>query len=184
MNRKTTPEKSAENQAQDLARLRGDFDRSFQAAPVQAPSLEDFLLLRVGGAPFAVRMSEVGGIYADRAVTPLPGSPPYLTGVAGLRGSVLPVYDLGVLLGYPAPEAPHRWFLVVRRKEPLGVAFERFERHLRLENGRTAPTGDGGDRRHIREMLSVDEERIPLVSLAAVAEEADRRGARSLEPQR
>ena len=166
-----------------LARLRADFDRSFQEASVPAPLLEDFLLLRVGGEAFAVRMGEVGGIYADREVTALPGSPPYLTGVAGLRGSVFPVYDLGVLLGYPVPKAPRRWFLLVRRREPLGVAFDRFERHLQVGDGRTAPSDGGGDRRHVRAILLVGEERIPIVSLPAVAEDADRMGARDVETQ-
>jgi len=44
-------------------------------------------------------MAEVSGLFADKKVTRLPSPVSELSGIAGLRGAVLPVYDLAMLLG-------------------------------------------------------------------------------------
>jgi hypothetical protein len=57
---------------------------------------------------------------------------------------IAPVYDLRRLLGYSASEAP-RWLAHVRAATPLAVAFELFERHLRLPlSDVTSAAGDDG----------------------------------------
>ena len=42
-----------------------------------------------------------------------------------------PIYDLGVLLGYP-PAADPRWTVFVRAPQTVGFAFETFESHLQV----------------------------------------------------
>jgi purine-binding chemotaxis protein CheW len=117
-----------------LAELRSSFDRSFSephAAPLGA--LEALLAIRVGADPYALRLSEVGALAADRAITPVPSHNPELLGVAGLRGSIVAVYDLAALLGQPPLSAP-RW-LGLARGSRVAFAFSAFEGQLRVDAG-------------------------------------------------
>ena len=58
-------------------------------------------------------------------------SAPSLLGLVALRGSVVPVYDLRILLGHAAGPLPS-WFALVRGASPLGVAFDALDALLRL----------------------------------------------------
>jgi purine-binding chemotaxis protein CheW len=73
----------------------------------------------VGGAPHALDTSHVLEVMRPGALAPVPGAPPLLLGVTTLRGAVLPVFDLGALLGQaPAPAGPTALALVLGRDAP------------------------------------------------------------------
>ena len=116
-----------------LERLRADFDRSF-AEPARSHDHEhvELLLIRAGGRPYAMRLSQTSGVHPDRPVTPLPGPLPALLGLAGFAGAVVPVYDLAALLGHPVPERP-RWLVLAGGTPPLGLAFHDLDGHVRAE---------------------------------------------------
>ena len=83
--------------------LRQAFDRGFASPPADASqAFEDVLTIRLGDAPFALRLSEAAGLYADRRIVPFPSPVPEFLGLAGLRGQLVPVYHLGVILGQGA----------------------------------------------------------------------------------
>jgi purine-binding chemotaxis protein CheW len=117
-----------------VAELRRTFDQTFAEAPQTDAALHDDLLaIRIGNDPYAVPLREIAGLFADRRVTWLPGSVAELCGLVGLRGAILPVYDLGALFGYPRGAAP-RWLLVLAHTA-VALAFERFDGHLRVPRG-------------------------------------------------
>lgn len=119
--------------------LRQAFDRSFAQPPSpEVARMEEFLAVRVAGDAYALRVREIAGLFVDKVVAPLPSEVPQLLGVSGLRGAIVPVYDLGTLLGYPARTSA-RWLVLARSLEPVALAFERFERHLRLPREALAP---------------------------------------------
>jgi purine-binding chemotaxis protein CheW len=114
-----------------VAELKRIFDQTFAEAPRSDPSPEDDLLaISVGSDPYAIRLSEVAGLLSDRKVTWLPGSVPELIGLMGLRGALVPVYDLRALLGYGRGTVP-RWFLIAGATQ-VALAFDRFDGHLRV----------------------------------------------------
>ncbi len=127
------------------AQLRTDFDRAFaQAHASEAPAHLDLLLIRVGGHPYALPLSQVVALHAGRALTPVPSARPDLLGLVGLRGVVTPVYDLSALLGYATRDAV-RFLLQVDAASPFAVAFEHFERHARVPATAVAALpGDAG----------------------------------------
>jgi len=92
--------------ADRAGQLRQAFDRSFAEAPVttSAPH-DDFLAVRMGSDPLAIRVPEIAGLFARLRVMGLPGPVPELRGLVGVRNLMLPVYDLQALLGYPAAGA-------------------------------------------------------------------------------
>ena len=62
-----------------LHALRSEFDQSF-ARVRQPPQVAgtDYLLIRVAGEPYALRLGEVSALEADRAITPVPSEAPAL----------------------------------------------------------------------------------------------------------
>src|SRR6185295_4421011 len=107
-----------------LEELKRSFDRSFAEAPrQQVAQVEDLLCVRIAGDRYAVRLSETSGIYVDRKIVGLPSPLPDLLGMAGFRGSVIPVFDLGALLGYDMTGDAGRWLLLVGTNEIVGLAF-------------------------------------------------------------
>lgn len=116
-----------------LIELRQSFDRAFSEpfAEGAADTAIELLAIRVGRDPFALRMSEIAALEADRTITPVPSDHPELLGIAGVRGSVVAVFDLGALLGAPRPEGL-RW-LVLAKAAPLAFAFSAFDGQLSVQ---------------------------------------------------
>jgi chemotaxis signal transduction protein len=95
-----------------LARLRLEFDGAFAEPAIRSSDdVETLLTLSVADADYAVRLREIEGLFADRAVATVPSPLPELLGLSSIRGRLVPVYSLGVLLGARSVRAP-RWFVV------------------------------------------------------------------------
>jgi purine-binding chemotaxis protein CheW len=150
-----------------VAGLRRAFDSSFaRPAIVDASPGENVLAVSIRSQRYAFRLRDISGLHADKRITRVPSPVPALLGIAGFRGTVLPVYDLGLLLGHAAADAP-RW-LVVAAGEPVALAFDAFDQHLRVPADAIVPDlrGDGGAR-HVREVLHAQELR-PVIHVASV----------------
>ena len=175
-------EQTAERQA--VLALRQEFDRSFAQAPrLEREPLEGLLAIRLGGDPYALRVSEIGGIHTDRRIMPLPSPAPELLGVAGLRGQIAPVYDLAALLGYARASAP-RWLILLRSapQQPcMALAFDTFERHFSVSvrhivsgsGARAASTGAA--QAHLTDVVSTDEVVRPIIALQSLYQEVQAR---------
>jgi chemotaxis signal transduction protein len=110
-----------------------DFNRSFAAArQTEIAQMVDLLAIRVGTEACALRLSAISGLYADKKITNVPGGTAALIGIAGFRGTILPVYSLRGLLGRARSVAEASRWLVVAADAPVAVAFEGFECHLRI----------------------------------------------------
>lgn len=161
--------------------LRESFDRGF-ATPlsVRDGARADFLTIRVGGDPYALRLSELLALSADKKIVAMPSRAHAVLGLAGFRGAITPVFDLGRLLGYPPADAP-RWIALAGERTQIGLAFELFEAHLRLsdatllresESDRAGVRGavrDGALTRpilHLPTLLSMIDERAPEAGAA------------------
>ena len=70
--------------------------------------------LQVGASGFAVELTALAGIHPARRTAPIPGSPPWLLGLAAVEGAAVPTVRLDALLGAGAP-AGHsgRWLVLV-----------------------------------------------------------------------
>jgi len=113
-----------------LLALQKEFDHGFTLAPrMETGSLEKLLVIRIGDAKYAMKITDIGGLYVDRRIMPLPSPVGALVGMAGFRGQIAAVYDLAVLLGYPR-KTPPRWLVLLREREPIALAFDAFEAHL------------------------------------------------------
>jgi chemotaxis signal transduction protein len=139
-----------EDLAERAADLREAFDRSF--ADEVAPQTEDtveFLGVVVEGDFYALDLAEIGGLYVDRAVTPLPSAAQGQLGVARLAGGLAPVYDLGQLLGHPSAGEPGRWLALAAGAKTVAFALDRLDGHLRIPRSAVTPVPPDQARRHV-----------------------------------
>lgn len=117
--------------AERAAALRAAFDRTFAEAPAPPrDALAGYLAIRVGNQRRAVVLADVSALHVDRRIAPLPSEHSALLGLAGVRGAILPVYDLRVLLDEARSEPP-RW-MIVAACAPVAFAFDGFEGLLRV----------------------------------------------------
>jgi chemotaxis signal transduction protein len=153
--------------ADSAAEMRQAFDRSFAEPPrSELRETESFLAVRLGNDRYAIRLTETAGLFADRKVIRLPSPIPELRGIAGLRGAVLPVYDLAALLGYPSASAV-RW-LVVAKGASVAFAFEAFDGQLRIDLTAVVSHDGGTSREHVREVARTADLIRPIVNLPSV----------------
>jgi len=164
----------SENQTAVIERsteLRRAFDRSFSEAPVAGASQWDDLLdIRVGSDPYAIHLDQVTGVFADKLVTPLPGSFPELLGIAGFRGAIVPVYDLRSLLGYTRGGS-QRWLILIAGQTRIALTFDQFEGHTRVPRTAIAKEASGETQRlSVREVIRTASFVRPIVHLPFVLE--------------
>jgi purine-binding chemotaxis protein CheW len=118
--------------AGQAAKLRAAFDATY-AAPLRRDGAtnQDLLAVRAGAAPYAIRFSDISGLFVDRKITRVPANDTSsLLGIAGFRGAIVPVHSLPVILGLPAAHA-FRWLVMVATTS-VALAFDAFEGHLRV----------------------------------------------------
>ncbi len=169
------------NERRDAAAtLREQFDRGFALPIAEKPALLGLLSIRVGGDPYALRISEIAGLHGDKTVAPAAGSRPGFLGMAGFRGVVSPVYDLGVLLGYARGEST-RFLVLVKGAAPVALAFEGFAGHFHVAAERVSE-GSSSTRPYLDGVVEGPTGTHALIRLASITE-AIVRGARSGPPE-
>ncbi len=155
--------------SETAAALQLDFDRSFSEPKRTGTAVSDDLLaVRLGTDSYALRFSEIAGLFSDKKITRLPSHLPALVGIACVRGAILPVYDLSVLFGY-GTIGTSRW-LVLAASEPVAFAFDGFEGHLRLPRAAIVPHEGVRDvaRSHVREVARAPGLHRPIVHIPSV----------------
>jgi chemotaxis signal transduction protein len=144
--------------------LRGAFDGEFAAAP-RAPQhgLRDVLCIRVGGEPYAIRLDDIASLHAELRIVALPTRAPELLGAAAIRATVVPIYDLAIVLG-AAGAVAQRW-AVVHRGGRAGFAFEGYDGHARVAETTISAAAQRG---HIAGQLVIDGQPRLIVDLGSV----------------
>lgn len=91
-----------------------------EAAPLSTGAAAGAVLIRLGSSRYAIDMTDVAEVAMVPGVTRIPGSGPWLMGVANWRGRMLPVLDLRPLLEAAAlPLASSARLVVLSRDDVL-----------------------------------------------------------------
>jgi purine-binding chemotaxis protein CheW len=80
------------------------------------------LAVSVRGESYALPIEAVVAVYENMRVVPIPCTPQYIAGIANIRGHILPVIDLGALLG-AASQPRDAASLVVVASDDMSAAF-------------------------------------------------------------
>jgi chemotaxis signal transduction protein len=112
------------------ADLRRAFDDGF-AAPRRGrfEGTEDLITFEIFGDGYAVPVGAVTGIAELQRLVHVPSRSPYLLGLAAVRGTLVPVYDLAGLLGYPQRGDHARRMVLCGSEERLALALGNFSGH-------------------------------------------------------
>jgi len=117
--------------ADELTILRERAQRLAQVAQQRTQAIGEIgLSLRVRGERFAVHLDALAAVYQNIPLTRVPCTPPHVSGVANVRGRILPVLDLGDLLDIPAVEgvgASSALVVAAYETQVVGFSLERVE---------------------------------------------------------
>ncbi len=63
-------------------------------APQRAPAAAEVLRFTLAGEEYALETTWIREVLRSREITPLPGTPDFLAGIANLRGQIVAIFDL------------------------------------------------------------------------------------------
>jgi purine-binding chemotaxis protein CheW len=99
----------------DIAALLND-----GAEPAISQSVLEFLCFRISDEIYGINIMDIKEIIKPRIVTEVPHSPPFVSGVMSLRGTIIPVIDLRVRLGLSRGEySPGERIVVIKYKNSM-----------------------------------------------------------------
>jgi len=154
-----------------VAELRRGFDQA-RAAPFSSGTeeqAEDLLAIRVSRDPYAIRVSDISGLAADRRIVAFPSPIPELLGVAGIRGALVPVYSLAMLLGYSAETERTRWLVLCGTEDPVALVFSEFEGYVRVPLTQLyAAEQKDGAHTHVRHLVRATDTVRAVVSIPLI----------------
>jgi purine-binding chemotaxis protein CheW len=154
-----------------VADLRRAFDETFAAAPERrGEQTEDLLAFTIARDSYALRIDQLTGLLSTRKIVPLPSRTPGLIGLAGVRGSVVPVYSLARILGYEVSDPSTRWLALSGHPESVALAFDELEGFLRVERSRVGEVPRGShaaSRSYIRGAVRVGDVTRMLIDAGA-----------------
>ncbi len=93
-------------------------------APVRSAVPSRICLITLGGELFAIDLRHVREVFELESVTPVPGMPASLVGVANLRGTVVPLADLRPSLGVSASTTPKYAVVVRSGAQQVGILID------------------------------------------------------------
>lgn len=149
--------------------LRRAFDDGFREPLHDATGTvhRDLLAIRVANVAYALRLRDVLGLHGAAKLTRVPSAVSEFLGLLGVRGLLVPVYDLALLLGYREPQAL-RWVALVRAEHPLGVAFPALEGHFRVTASAPSLPPQTSSAKHVREAIRLGGVLHSIVDVSAV----------------
>jgi purine-binding chemotaxis protein CheW len=97
-------------------------------------------LISLSGEFFAIDLRNVREVFEVEGVTPVPGMPAVLAGVANLRGVVMPLVDLRRLLGLPVSGPTPRFAVVIRHEsQQIAVLVDQVPEIRTVQNDELLP---------------------------------------------
>ena len=174
--------------AADAMAALADIELRSQVAAEQLPEIEgakdylDALVFSVAGVRVTAAMDEVSEMLPyQEAITRVPGSRPWMLGLANVRGSLLPIIDLQVYLGAKAvvPSKASRVLVLRQRGLVAGLLVPSVQgmRHFslgdRLSNARMKGTLGA----YVYEAFKTGNEIWPVFSMTALAADPKFRSA-------
>lgn len=129
----------------------------------------DALLLKVGEQTFALPLLQIQEIRGWSPVSPLPDTDPSCLGMLNLRGSVVPVFDARMILGYPAaPPRPQDVIVIaVLDDRPRGLLVDGVSDIVEFDEQAINRTESAEiwSSRLIDGIATVDEQLVPMLAL-------------------
>lgn len=133
----------------------------------------ELIAFRIGTQEFCIDIMSIREIRGWTPATPLPKSPSFVRGVINLRGTVLPIVDLAVRLGFAPAEPTARHAIMVSQigQQVVGLLVEGVSDIFTVSDSDIQPTPDVASdmaKRFVRGVIATDGRMISLIALNAV----------------
>ena len=139
-------------------------------------------LISAGGELFAIEMGNVREVFEVEAITPVPGMPAALVGVANLRGIVIPLVDLRHVLGLPVAGPQPPYAVVVRHgTRQLGMLIDRVPEIRTIQREHFLPAikqNQGSAQPFVSAVLRVEDRMGGVLEVPMVFEQVEGRAIR------
>ena len=144
-----------------------------EQAKAGAAGTRELIAFRIGTQEFCIDIMSIREIRGWTPATPLPKAPGFVRGVINLRGTVLPIVDLAVRLGYMPSEPTARHAIMVSQigQQIVGLLVEGVSDIFTVSDSDIQPTPDVASdmaKRFVRGVIAIDGRMISLISLNAV----------------
>lgn len=136
----------------------------------EGAGMRELIAFRIGEQEFCVDIIAVREIRGYAAATPLPHAPSYVTGVINLRGTVLPIIDLGLRMGFGPIKPTARSVIVVVKIEGqlVGLLVDAVSDILTVTDDLLQPTPDVASdlsRSFVRGVMAFEGRMISLIAV-------------------
>jgi purine-binding chemotaxis protein CheW len=122
-----------------------------------------YVRVRAAGEDYALPVDGVLEVTELRDIAPVPGSAPEILGVHNLRGQVIPVVDLGAMLGLDGGSERQRVVVVEGRDARLGLAVDSV-----VDVGGLPSPSEGAESEYLTGAALVDGQLVGIVDLEAL----------------
>jgi purine-binding chemotaxis protein CheW len=134
---------------------------------------QELISFRTGGQEFCVDIQEVREIRGWTPATPMPRTPEFVRGVINLRGTVMPVLDLGARFGFGVTEPGERHVIIVAQisTRQMGLLVDAVCETLNVGPGEIQPAPEiaGEDATRVfKGILPLQDRMVTLVDLGEV----------------
>ena len=138
----------------------------------------ELIAFRIGEQEFCVDIMSVREIRGWTPATPLPRAPGYMKGVINLRGTVLPIIDLGARFGLRTCEPTARHVIMVAHVggRLVGLLVDAVSDIVQLDEGQVQPTPDVASdevRTFVQGIFAVDGRMISLIDVSLILPPAE-----------
>ncbi|QEL15414.1 chemotaxis protein CheW [Limnoglobus roseus] len=133
-----------------------------------------YVVFELGHTPYAVRIENVREVVRSTKITPVPGMPDWLPGVANVRGDILSLVDLPRFLNVDDGESPRRGVLVAQSDDGqlvIGLLVNTVVGIRRLPPSRPLEhdlLGDGSLAEYLDGVAELNGKLVPILDLNAL----------------
>lgn len=132
--------------------------------------IRELVTFRVSDQEYCVDIMTVKEIRGWTPATPLPHSPEFVEGVINLRGSVLPIVNLGARLGMDLPPPSSRNVIMIVQRDGQGAGFlvDAVSDILTIQESQMQPApeiGSSFSRGFIKGVFALDERMVRYIDL-------------------
>ena len=148
----------------------------------RSSSARELIAFAVGKQEFCIDVMAVREIRGWTPATPLPRTPGYMKGVINLRGTVLPIIDLGARFGLPTTEPTARHVIMVAHigGRTVGLLVDAVSDILQMSEAQVQPTPDVASdhvKSFVKGIFSIDGRMISLIELDHILPQAEAEAA-------
>ncbi len=151
--------------------LKRSFDLTFQEPLVErGQELAHLLIVRIGGARFALKVADLAGLVRAQTVVPIPASGSGLLGLAGLKGRMVAAYSLAAMIGCPELSTEQaRWMVLCRCEREIALAFTGVTGTMMVPAAELSPVSPGAPP-HATDAVGTGSSQLWLLSVSSIAE--------------